>query len=99
MFNFRSQLSDVGSKLPEQQFLNILELLSTTLEENTVVSNDQLGSDESEGSHDNPKRQKVADQRLCWFVANCASILLSQCTMDLPTDVVVKLYNVSVKVV
>ena len=91
----------MGSKLSEQQLLNLVGLLSTTLEENSVLSNGRpssdapTGSDDMEESGDAPKRQRVADDKLCGFVADCTSVLLSQCRVDLPTDLVVKLHNVS----
>ncbi|XP_063677405.1 uncharacterized protein LOC134813516 [Bolinopsis microptera] len=95
---FRSQLSEASNKLSEQQLLALLTLLSSTLEENLSVSNSEptdLGSYEITESRDTSKRPRVSDERLCGFIADCTSVLISQCRVHIPDDVVIKLYNIT----
>ena len=97
----------MGSKLSEQQLLALLELLSTTLADNCTDRSNCFASEASdsltvevEGSRDvshdsSPKRQRLFDENLCVFVAECTSVLLCQCRVMIPGDVISKIHNVS----
>ena len=97
----------MGSKLSEQQLLALLELLSSTLADNctdrskcrTSEASDSLTVEDDgscDGLHDSsPKRQRLSDEKLCVFVAKCTSVLLCQCRVQIPGDVISKIHNVS----
>ncbi|KAL5264969.1 hypothetical protein ACHWQZ_G005912 [Mnemiopsis leidyi] len=108
---FRSKLAEVGSKLPEQQLLTLLELLTAALADNcTDTCTDKpschtntpahVGSDNltvlRDGSHDSlPKRQRVCDEKMCGFVADCTSVLLCNCRVKIPSDVIHKIHGIT----
>ena len=97
----------MGSKLSEQQLLALLELLSTTLTDNCTDRSNCCTSEapdsltvEDDGSRDvshdsSPKRQRLSDEKLCVFVAECTSVLLCQCRVQIPSDVISKIHDVS----
>ena len=92
----------MGSKLSEQQLLALLGPLSTTLADNctdTSKASDSL-TVEVDGSRDvshdsSPKRQRLFDEKLCVFVAECTSVLLCQRRVMISSDVISKIHHVS----